>query len=125
MADSDPRKIRPLAQSSDRRSFDAEEDPLMELARIVSEDSGFYGTKPPKSNTARVEPIDRNAPSVDLEAELLAVEMDAGPVADHHGGLPAGDDVDHCRLLDPVDARFRRTALQDTHDGRSGNNSSH
>src|SRR5687767_5382408 len=71
MADSDPRKIRPLAQSSDRRSFDAEEDPLMELARIVSEDSGFYGTKPPKSNTARVEPIDRNAPSVDLEAELL------------------------------------------------------
>ncbi len=71
MADSDPRKIRPLAQSSDRRSFDAEEDPLMELARIVSEDSGFYGTKPPKSNTAGVEPIDRNAPSVDLEAELL------------------------------------------------------
>ncbi|HEX2255460.1 MAG TPA: hypothetical protein VHG92_01945, partial [Afifellaceae bacterium] len=61
MADSDPRKIRPLAQPADRQSYEAEEDPLVELARIVSEDSGFYGGKPSNPAPRRDQQIDRNA----------------------------------------------------------------
>ena len=41
MAGSDPKTIRALGQTSDRSDIDAEEDPLVELARIVSEDGGF------------------------------------------------------------------------------------
>ncbi|HWT29920.1 MAG TPA: SPOR domain-containing protein [Propylenella sp.] len=71
MAESDPRKIRPLAQPADRTSFDAEEDPLVELARIVSEDSGFYGGSSQKPAPRHDQTIDRNAFSADLETELL------------------------------------------------------
>lgn len=74
MADSDPKKIRPFGQVPDGRRLDSEEDPLIELARIVSEDSGFYGAKavkPEKPKSVKEEPIDRNAFSADLEAELL------------------------------------------------------
>ena len=78
MAESDPKRMRPVGQP-DRRSFEADEDPLIELARIVSEDSGFYGGKSEKPKAApearqvmpRREPADRNAVSADLEAELL------------------------------------------------------
>ena len=41
MAGSDPKTNRALGQTSDRGDIDAEEDPLVELARIVSEDGGF------------------------------------------------------------------------------------
>lgn len=72
MAGTDPKKTRDPGRLSDREDFDADEDPLVELARIVSEDGGFSGRMTPK---ARVEPArpttDRNAFSSDLEAELL------------------------------------------------------
>jgi hypothetical protein len=71
MAESDPKKIRPFGQSSDRRHLDSEEDPLVELARIVSEDSGFYASRAERSKPKREEAIDRNAYSADLESELL------------------------------------------------------
>jgi hypothetical protein len=71
MAESEPKKIRPPGQVSSRRSFDAEEDPLVELARIVSEDSGYYASRAEKPRVRRDEPIDRNAFSGDLESELL------------------------------------------------------
>lgn len=71
MAESDPKKIRPFGQTSDRRNLDSEEDPLVELARIVSEDSGFYGSRAERAKPQREEPIDRNAYSADLESELL------------------------------------------------------
>ena len=35
----------------------------------------------------------------DLEAEFLAVEVDAGPVGEHDGRLAAADDVDHAAAL--------------------------
>lgn len=50
-----------------------EEDPLIELARIVSEDGGFYGSgKPNQAPPARSEPsFEADAFSADLEAELM------------------------------------------------------
>ena len=71
MADSDSRKVRPLRHPAESPSFDAEDDPLVELARMVSEDSGFSAGKGEKPRAQRDEPIDRNALSADLEAELL------------------------------------------------------
>ena len=71
MAGSDPKKMR-AAAAADRRNFDAEEDPLVELARIVSEDSGFSAPRNERQRAVhREERIDRNAFSADLEAELL------------------------------------------------------
>jgi hypothetical protein len=77
MAGSDPKKTRDPGHPSAREDFDADEDPLVELARIVSEDSGgFSGRMTPRPRPRpRVEPaeptVDRNAFSSDLEAELL------------------------------------------------------
>ncbi len=71
MAESDPKKIRPFGQSFERRTPEGDEDPLVELARIVSEDNSFYGSRGERGKPAREEPIDRNAYSADLESELL------------------------------------------------------
>jgi hypothetical protein len=70
MAESDPKKIRPFGKSSERRDFDTEEDPLVELARIVSEDRGAQGARPVRAVPQPSEPT-RSAYSADLEAELL------------------------------------------------------
>jgi cell division protein FtsN len=77
MANSDPKKIRTFGQTSERRNYEAEEDPLVELARIVSEDSGFATPKPERTrlqsqqSPQREERVERNSYSGDLEAELL------------------------------------------------------
>lgn len=72
MVESDPRRIRPFGQAAGRPQADSDEDPLVELARIVSEDSGFYGARPAeKPRAPRDAGADRNAFSADLEAELL------------------------------------------------------
>jgi hypothetical protein len=71
MAITDPRKTRDFGPVPDRADYDADEDPLVELARIVSEDGGFSG----RGNRMRAEPAKSPAtPKVDasdLEAELL------------------------------------------------------
>src|SRR5688500_10617571 len=71
MAETDPKTTRPFGHSSDRRSLEGEEDPLVELARIVSEDSGFYGSRGERLKPVREEPVEHNAVSDDLESELL------------------------------------------------------
>jgi hypothetical protein len=74
MAIGDPRKIRPVGQLPDQPSYDAEEDPLVELARIVSEDAGFSdrrAERAEKIRPIREEPDHRSSLSAELEAELL------------------------------------------------------
>lgn len=71
MAGSDPRKTRPFGQGPQPGAFDAEEDPLVELARIVSEDGAFSSPRNERPKPRREEPLDRNALSGDLEAELM------------------------------------------------------
>ena len=61
MAGSDPKTNRALGQTSNRADIDADEDPLVELARIVSEDGGFSGPRSEKPKMARSEPSDRDA----------------------------------------------------------------
>jgi hypothetical protein len=56
---------------SDRGKIEAEEDPLVELARIVSEDGGFSTPKPEKPRMTRNESPQRSSYAEDLEAELL------------------------------------------------------
>ena len=69
MAESDSRKIRAYRQASNPQDFSSEEDPLVELARIVSEDSGF---QPRQTRAAEpVAPSNRDAFPADLETELL------------------------------------------------------
>ncbi len=71
MAGSDPRLGRVHEPASDRGRVEAEEeDPLIELARIVSEDGGFSSPKTEKPNMIR---NDSTQPSSDddLESELL------------------------------------------------------
>jgi hypothetical protein len=73
MAGSDPKSNRALEISA-RNDIDAEEDPLIELARIVSEDNAFGMAKPkvdrPKA-AARPVPVARPSLEDGLEAELL------------------------------------------------------
>ena len=57
MAGSDPKTSRALEQTSARNDIDAEEDPLVELARIVSEDGAFGMAKPEKPKPTRPAPI--------------------------------------------------------------------
>ena len=71
MAESDPKKLRPFAQSPARRDFDSEDDPLVELARIVSEDSSFSGNRAGKPRPQPQQSVDRGQSSADLESELL------------------------------------------------------
>jgi hypothetical protein len=72
MAGTDPKKTSDPGHLSDREDYDADEDPLVELARIVSEDGGFSGRTTPRPRVEPAEPmVDRNAFSSDLEAELL------------------------------------------------------
>jgi hypothetical protein len=64
--------MRETGPTSDRDKYDADEDPLVELARIVSEDVGFSGRMTPKPKIERAAPtIDPDALSSDLEAELM------------------------------------------------------
>ncbi len=63
MAGNDPKNVR-----DNRESFDADEDPLVELARIVSEDGGFSGRVRPRPSA---QPVAHEDLSADLEAELL------------------------------------------------------
>ncbi len=70
MAGSDPKSGRASGAMSDK--IDAEEDPLVELARIVSEDGGFATPKAEKPKmTTRNESNQRHAYVDGLEAELL------------------------------------------------------
>lgn len=77
MAGSDPKTSRAFGQTSARPDIEAEEDPLVELARIVSEDGAFSAPKPAKPKAVRPEKIERPAPierddfADGLEAELL------------------------------------------------------
>ena len=71
MAGSDPKASRPMGAAIDRDSFDAEEDPLVELARIVSEDGGFSAAKTETQKMNRKNPIEANSFTDGLEAELL------------------------------------------------------
>ncbi|MGH6923174.1 MAG: hypothetical protein ACRED5_05335, partial [Propylenella sp.] len=67
MASTDPKTA-----TSGRADYDADEDPLVELARIVSEDAGFSGRMTERPTVRRATPpADRQALSADLEAELL------------------------------------------------------
>lgn len=68
MAGNDPRNRRDDA----RDGFDADEDPLVELARIVSEDGGFSSRVNQRPRVERARPTaDHGEVSSDLEAELL------------------------------------------------------
>ncbi len=69
MAGSDPRAGR--APLPDRGNVEAEEDPLVELARIVSEDGGFSAPKTEKPKMNRNEATQRSSYDDGLEAELL------------------------------------------------------
>ena len=133
MAESDPKKVRPFAHSPARPDFESEEDPLVELARIVSEDSGFYAradkSRPPQQ-PRRDEPIDRNAPSADLESELLqelessfAPRSSPVPPASRVAAqppkppLPADDADDLLRSIEEQLGEFERRS-QTTHSPR-------
>ena len=122
MAESDPKKVRISGQAAERRSFDAEEDPLVELARIVSEDGGFAGNRPERARPSREEPIDRNAFSADLEAELLqelesSFSSRSAPAAPARvvphpapAPLPADDADDLLRSIEAQLGEFERRA---------------
>ncbi len=73
MAGSDPRSGRVPGPAPDRGNVEAEEDPLIELARIVSEDGGFATPKTEKPKMNRNEATQRSTSYADgLEAELAA-----------------------------------------------------
>jgi len=69
MAESDPRRTRPAGEPGARRAAGAE-DPLVELARIVSEDGRVSGARA-QPQPRQVAPTERGAHSADLESELL------------------------------------------------------
>jgi hypothetical protein len=113
MAESDPKKIRPFGKSSERHDFDAEEDPLVELARIVSEDRGGQRARPSRAAPQPVEPTQRSAYSANLEAELLQeLESSFSPRAPVNVAAPRvaatpqpqGDESDH--LLRSIEAQL-------------------
>ena len=70
MAISDPRSSG-RSRESGQAGYGAEEDPLVELARIVSEDSGFSGRRTERAQPRRPEPVGRGQSPSELEAELL------------------------------------------------------
>jgi hypothetical protein len=82
MAGSDPKTNRALGQAARRADLDSDEDPLVELARIVSEDGGFAGPKLQKAKMTRNEQNSRDNSSDGLEAELLQELETAFPVRD-------------------------------------------
>jgi hypothetical protein len=130
MAESDPKKIRPFGQSSDRRHLDSEEDPLVELARIVSEDSGFYGSRAERPKPQREEKIERNAYSADLESELLQ-ELESSfsrstaprvaPGAPHQAPQPAPPPLDDSDdLLRSIERQLGRVRAAHSGDAFTG-----
>jgi len=82
MAGSDPKTNRALGKAAQRADLDSDEDPLVELARIVSEDGGFSGPKLQKAKMTRHEQNSRDNSSDGLEAELLQELETAFPVRD-------------------------------------------
>src|SRR3954471_9095174 len=82
MAGSDPKTNRALGQAARRADLDSDEDPLVELARIVSEDGGFAGPKLQKAKMTRHEQNSRDNSSDGLESELLQELETAFPVRD-------------------------------------------
>jgi cell division protein FtsN len=70
MAENDPMKARAFKQRTDVRD-DSDEDPLVELARIVGEENNYYGARSEKAGPVRDEASERGALSGDLESELL------------------------------------------------------
>ncbi|MHA1190418.1 MAG: hypothetical protein ACTSSQ_08225, partial [Alphaproteobacteria bacterium] len=89
MADNNHRDHRGPLQPPANPSF-GEEDPLVELARIVSEDGGFY--KPSRSRQAAGSPQDAepDAFSPELEAEILE-ELNA--TSAHRDGAGTGSEL--------------------------------
>jgi len=73
MASTDHRKTRDFGPTSEATDYDADEDPLVELARIVSEDGGFSSRMAHRAPKAQPAPpaAETTANSSDLEAELL------------------------------------------------------
>ncbi len=89
MADNNHRDNRGPLQPPANPSY-GEEDPLVELARIVSEDGGFY--KPSRSRQAGGSPQDAepDAFSPELEAEILE-ELNTAPA--HREGADTGSEL--------------------------------
>ena len=72
MAEGEAKQFRFPGVRPDRRAAESEEDPLVELARIVSEDGGFYSTQVARSPQLRPVPSHhRDRSPADLEAELM------------------------------------------------------
>ena len=110
MASTDPKKTRDIGPTSDRENYDADEDPLVELARIVSEDAGFSSrmTKKPNVERAPPPPVEEALSSV-LEAELMqeletSFSARQAPPAAARAGVPA-EPVHSRQLEEPVKSR--------------------
>jgi hypothetical protein len=96
MAESDPRPIRPFGKTASRHDFDTEEDPLVELARIVSEDRTPEGRRPERApppplreEAVQPAPAAHGSRPADLEAELLQeLESSFAPRGAPNTGAP-------------------------------------
>ena len=71
MAESDPKRFAAHGRPAGGRDLDSEEDPLVELARIVSEDGSFYGARKSAARRDSQQPARTEPTAADLEAELL------------------------------------------------------
>jgi hypothetical protein len=76
MAESDPKRFAAHGRPAGGRDLDSEEDPLVELARIVSEDGSFYGSRKSAARRDSQSPARSEPTAADLEAELL-LELEA------------------------------------------------
>ncbi len=71
MAESDPKRFAAHGRPAGGRDLDSEEDPLVELARIVSEDGSFYGSRKSAARRDSQAPTRAEPTAAELEAELL------------------------------------------------------
>lgn len=109
MAGSDPKANRALGQAARRAELDSDEDPLVELARIVSEDSGFAGPKLQKAKMNRHEQNSRNNSSDGLEAELLQELETAFPVREEPA-MPQAEVVSRANATQAASAALAEIA---------------
>lgn len=84
MAGTDPKKTRDFGPMTGREDYDADEDPLVELARIVSEDGGFSGRTPERP---RAEPSEAAEPRI--EQPQIAEPNVEEPLVEQHRVMPA------------------------------------